>query len=80
MKFIMRDLYSFAAVDYNGKGCNIGTTMFSGIAESEKEFREMCEANGFDLTGLEIERGSKNPKDEMGRSFPKKVQTDLGIV
>lgn len=53
--------------------------MFSGIAESEKEFREMCEANGFDLTDLEIERGRKNPKDEMGRFFPKGVQTDLGI-
>lgn len=75
----MRDLYSFAAVDYNGKGCNIGTTMFSGIAESEKEFREMCEVKGFDLTDLEIERGRKNPKDEMGRFFPKGVQTDLGI-
>lgn len=75
----MRDLYSFAAVDYNGKGCNIGTTMFSGIAESEKEFVKMCEANGFDLTDLEIERGRKNPKDEMGRFFPKGVQTDLGI-
>lgn len=75
----MRDLYSFAAVDYNGKGCNIGTTMFSGIAESEKEFREMCEANRFDLTDLEIERGRKNPKDEIGRFLPKGVQTDLGV-
>lgn len=75
----MKDLYSFAAVDYNGKGCNIGTTMFSGIAESEKEFREMCEAKGFDLTDLEIERGRKNPKDEIGRFLPKGVQTDLGV-
>lgn len=32
----MRDLYSFLAVDYNGKGCNIGTTMYSGIAVSLK--------------------------------------------
>lgn len=75
----MRDLYSFSAVDYNGKGCNIGTTMYSGIAETENEFREMCEANGFDLTDLEIERGRKNPKDEGGRPFPKGVQTDLGL-
>lgn len=51
----MRDLYSFSAVDYNGKGCNIGTTMYSGIAGTENEFREMCEANGFDLTGLDID-------------------------
>lgn len=76
----MRDLYSFAAVDYNGPGCNMGTTMYSGIAESENEFREMCEANGFYLTDLEIERGCKNPKDEMGRIFPKGVQKDLGFV
>lgn len=39
----------------------------------------MCEAKGFDLTDLEIERGRKNPKGEMGRIFPKGVQTDLGI-
>lgn len=36
--------------------------MFSGIAESEKEFREMCEAKRFDLTDLEIERGRKKTK------------------
>lgn len=74
----MRDLYSFAAVDYNGKGCNIGTTMFSGIAESEKEFREMCEVKGLDLTDLEIERGRKNPKNELGNPFCKGVGKDLG--
>lgn len=75
----MRDLYSFSAVDYNGKGCNVGVAMYSGIADSEQEFREMCECNGFDLTDLEIERGRKNPKDEIGRFLPKGVQTDLGV-
>lgn len=57
-----------------------GTAMYSGFAESEERFKELCEKAGFDLEGMEVELVHSNPKDEMGRLYKEGVRKDLGTI
>lgn len=57
-----------------------GTAMYSGFAESEERFKELCDEAGFDLEDLEIVLDSINPKDEMGRLYKEGVRKDLGTI
>lgn len=56
------------------------TAMYSGFAQSEKRFIELCEAAEFDLEGLELELEQQNVKDDLGRPFLEGVQKDLGTI
>lgn len=46
-----------------------------GIAESEEEFRQMCEEKGIDLTDCIVEL-KKNVRNEIGQSYDKSVAMD----
>lgn len=60
------------------KGCR--TAMYSGCAMSEQRFAELCEQEGYDLEGLEVELEKENPKDELGRLYSEGVRKDLGTI
>ena len=47
-----------------------------GIAESEEEFRQMCEEKGIHLTDCIVERNKKNVRNEIGQSYDKYVAMD----
>lgn len=47
-----------------------------GIAESEEEFRQMCEEKGIDLTDCIVELNKKNVRNEIGQSYDKYVAMD----
>lgn len=50
------------------------TARFQGFAESEKEFKQMCEKKGFDLSeAYEIECIRRNVRDLLGRHCKKSV-------
>lgn len=44
-----------------------------GIAESEEEFRQMCEEKGIDLTDCIVELNKKNVRNEIGQLYDKYV-------
>lgn len=57
-----------------------GTANYSGYAESEEEFRELCAQEGYDLDGCEVEELEHDVKPHFGRSPKKHVRKDLGKI
>ena len=47
-----------------------------GIAESEEEFRQMCEEKDIDLTDCIVELNKNNVRNEIGKSYDKYVELD----
>lgn len=45
------------------------TCMYQGYAESEEQFRDLCNSAGYDLDGLQVECIRKDARDEMGRTI-----------
>ena len=46
------------------------------IAESEEEFRQMCEEKDIDLTDCIVELNKNNVRNEIGQSYDKYVELD----
>ena len=56
------------------------TAMYSGHAESEERFIELCKQEGYDLEGLETELVRVNARNEIGRPIKEGVRKDLGTI
>lgn len=57
-----------------------GTAMYSGYAESEGRFIELCASAQFDLEDLDVLLVHKNCKNELGHSIQEGVSKDLATL
>ena len=55
---------------------NYTWVVYHVIASSPEEVIEMLEEQGFDTEYLDVELDKRNVKDEMGRSFAKKISVE----
>ena len=68
--------YCAYSEEYHG----VRTAMYSGYASTKERFAQLCEENGYNLEGLEIELVHSNVRNELGRPYPEKAEKDLGVV
>ena len=70
------NLNSYCAYTKEYQGCR--TAMYSGYAQSEERFVELCKNAGFDLEDLDVELVHKNATNELGQPCQEGVREDLG--
>lgn len=53
------------------------TVMYTALASSEEEVRELAEEQGVDLDGLTIELTRRNVRDQLGRPYKPVFEEEL---
>lgn len=65
----MKKVNHYNIYDENDRYHGSVAVLYTAIASSEEEVRELAEEKGIDLTGLTIDLERCNVKDELGRPY-----------